>query len=44
MPYDKEKDTYTPDFLDEIQEVVFEPIKIAWINEDTINSDISIET
>ena len=44
MAFDIENDTYTPDFLEDMQDIQFEPKLIAWINDPQINQDISIET
>ena len=44
MAFNEKEDTFTPDFLEEIQEVKFEPIKVAWINDPQISQDIGIET
>ena len=43
MWYDIETDTYTPQFAEEIQPVVFDPKLIPGINDNQINQDISIE-
>lgn len=39
----KENKEYKAAYLKEYKEPIFEPKLIPWLNEDTINSDISIE-
>lgn len=40
---EKKHEEYKAEYLKEYEEPVFNPEKIAWINDITINSDLSIE-
>lgn len=50
MPYIKEdkskwvKESYTPDWIEDISSQKFEPEIIPWLNSPQINQNISIET
>lgn len=43
MPNTKKHKEYKAQYLKEYEEPIFEPKKVAWLNDDTINTDISIE-
>lgn len=43
MWYNKKKNTFSEDFLDDIEEIIFEIDEVPWLNAPTINSTISVE-